>query len=346
MTTIARRVLTIAIAVIGTYSTPSPAQDIVDKPALNVGDLWVFHETGTEAGRPVDRQWRRRIAETLADGMVRVTPKYKGIDVFDASWNPRDPNHPESWAHDFEFPLRVGAEWTFDSPIGASDKEGLFYRLHGHQKVVAFESITVPAGTFDCFRLEGASYLTSATSRSHQTWTNTYMWRMTRWYCPQVKYLAKLRIDYSAAGASIGAVGGTLDSELVRFTPRCETPRPGARAGTRPSPYDGEWGVARSCEAFQERPAFTDDLRADLQGGEIVVEYGTPGRPGYSCVSGRVSANGDLALDGTGIAAAKAVFGREFAAHFDGRFDGDRFVLNGNYGARKCSLVLTRGGAR
>jgi len=346
MPTTAWTFLAITIAAIGGCPRPLPAQNIADKPMLKAGDLWVFHQTGTETGKRVDRQWSLRIAGTLADGMVRVTPKHGGTDVYDGSWNPRHPDHPESWGHDFEFPLRVGAEWTFESPIGAVDASGLFYRQHGHHKVVAFEPITVPAGTFNCFRLEGASYWTSGASRSHQTYTNTEMWRMTRWYCPEVKYLAKLHVEYSAAGAFIGVVGSTLDSELIRFAPRCESPRPGSRAGTRASRFDGEWTAMRSCAAFDESPAYVDHWRADFEGGQITVEFGTRDRPGYACIAGRAAETGELALDGFVIAGARAYRGQEFAVSFEGKLEGEAFVLNGKFGGRKCSLKLTRPGTR
>src|SRR5437867_12318543 len=95
-------------------------QDVADKPDLRLGDEWVFVQTGNEDGKPVDRRWQRRIVELLPDDKVRVTPKYAGIDVFDRSWNYRHPERPTFWPIDFQFPLSVGATWSFASPFGAS----------------------------------------------------------------------------------------------------------------------------------------------------------------------------------------------------------------------------------
>lgn len=346
MQTATWKILAIAMAVIAASARLSFAQNVADKPALNVGDLWVFHQTGTEAGKHVDRQWRRQIAETLADGMVRVTPIYNGVSVYDASWNPRHPETPDFWPADFEFPLRVGAEWSFASPVPSYDTTGRTYYQQGKHKVVAFEPITVPAGTFECFRLEGTSNWTSGVDIAHPNWRYMATWRMTRWYCPAVKYLAKTRIEFSASGIATGVIYSALDSELVRFVPRCETPRPGSRAGLPASRFDGDWTVVRACDAVEELPAFTDRQRAVIEGGQIVVEFGTPGRPGYACVAGRVAESGDLALHGSIISASQAYRGREVAASLEGRRDGDRFLLSGKFGSRKCSLTLTRSGAQ
>ena len=73
---------------------------------------------------------------------------------------------------------------------------------------MAYERVTVTAGTFDCFRLEGES-LYNERAYNEQ-------WYMTRWYCPSIKYVAKLHIvrniwePYSPPSRSV------LDSELVR----------------------------------------------------------------------------------------------------------------------------------
>jgi len=134
-----------------------------------------------------------------------------------------------------------------------------------------------------------------------------------------------------------------LDSELIHFAPVVDVSR-----------YDGEWIVTRACEAFQERPFFTDKKSLTVQGGEFVIVDGTPGQPGYSRISGRASENGTLVLDGTGVSNAAASRGNEYRAYLEGRAviagfalsdAGDEgFALSGKYGARKCTLRIRRAG--
>ena len=190
-----------AVAVL--LSAPCFAEIIADRPGLRPGDQWVFHETGTDAGVSVDRRWSRRVVESLADGMVRVAPPIGDISVFDDSWNPRHPARPEFHPLDFVFPLRVGAEWTFASPPGA-------YYQRGNARVAAYETIKVPAGTFECFRLEGESVFNQGKSYSETR-------RMTRWYCPAVKYMAKLQFELDIWQFYGPGTRKVLASELVDF---------------------------------------------------------------------------------------------------------------------------------
>ena len=121
---------------------------------------------------------------------------------FDLSWNIRPADHPEIGHHNFEFPLKVGAKWKYSSPPG----ERFWYQ--SHHEVVAFETITVPAGTYECFRLEGENRY------DEKYYGET--WYLIRWYCPTINYTAKehLVLDIRRVGPGSRSV---LDSELIRF---------------------------------------------------------------------------------------------------------------------------------
>src|SRR6185369_8426105 len=115
----------------------APGQDVAGKPDLRLGDEWVFEYKGNVSGTPFERTWRRRIVEILPDDKFRVAPKYAGVDVFDRSWNRRHPDTPDFWPIDFQFPLRVGASWSYASPFGASTTRAENFDQRGHYKVVA-----------------------------------------------------------------------------------------------------------------------------------------------------------------------------------------------------------------
>ncbi len=83
--------------------------------------------------------------------------------------------------------------------------------------------------------------------------------------------------------------------------------------------------------------------RLTVKGGEFVVEGGKPGQPGHNLVRGRPSDDGNLVLSGTGINSAQRFRGKPYPVFFEGRFDGDRFVMKGRLGERACTLVLARG---
>jgi hypothetical protein len=151
-------------------------QPAVDNPDLRIGDQWFYHRTGLEAGKATDRRWWRRVVDRLPDGQIRMQRSNGEFDISDSSWNFLNPSHPEFRLRDFQFPLQVGAEWSYSSPMGS------LYQ-HGSWKVVAYETITVPAGVFECFRLKGERV---SSTRSFSDTRN-----LTRWYCPAVRGVAK-----------------------------------------------------------------------------------------------------------------------------------------------------------
>jgi len=110
------------------------------------------------------------------------------------------------------------------------------------------------------------------------------------------------------------------------------------------SNYDGNWTVTRSCDAFEELPSQVNSWPFTASGGEIIVTHGQPGQPGYIIVRGKPGEDGSLVLAGKVISKTERHLGKEVPAYFDGRYDGERFVLKGHIGRRACALVLARAG--
>jgi len=108
------------------------------------------------------------------------------------------------------------------------------------------------------------------------------------------------------------------------------------------SPFDGQWTVTRSCEAFKDRPAFVDRFPATVSNGELHLERRQRGQPGYQDLRGKPAADGSLILTGIFTPGVPKYAGQEAAAYFEGALDGERFILKGKYGKRECSLVITR----
>jgi len=108
------------------------------------------------------------------------------------------------------------------------------------------------------------------------------------------------------------------------------------------SRFDGNWIVTRSCEAFEEFPSQVQSWQFSASGGEMIVNHGQAGQPGYMAVRGKPSGDGSLVLAGKFISGAERFRGKEGPAYFEGRYDGERFVLKGQIGRRACSLILAR----
>ena len=109
-----------------------------------------------------------------------------------------------------------------------------------------------------------------------------------------------------------------------------------------PSLTDSDRGVAlRTCEAFEDLPAFSDAIPVRVLNGAIVVEQGTPGKPGYLLISGRPAPNGHLALSGIIVAAARRIRGEQHRARYEGDYRDGRYELTVPHSAaRRCTITI------
>ena len=108
------------------------------------------------------------------------------------------------------------------------------------------------------------------------------------------------------------------------------------------SRYDGTWMATETCEATRRAPESHIRLPASISEGNVRIRAGRPGENGYFSLDGRIGADGGLALSGVQIP-KRAEFGREERpVHFEGKLEGDRFLLKGEVRRRPCLLELTR----
>jgi hypothetical protein len=178
------------------------AQPAVEKPTYKVGDRWQF--TSTEGDKT--STWSREIVEVRTDGLV-VKFGNGTINAYDDAMNFVDAEGPANSRILGRYPLRVGAEWQYTRKAG--QKGALDER--GSAKVVAYEKATVPAGTYDCYRVETEASITGRLFNEKRTWT--------RWYCPGIRWIAKERMEVQTFNPRGPPTNTTSVSELVKFTP-------------------------------------------------------------------------------------------------------------------------------
>lgn len=180
------------------------AQPIAEKPAIAVGDSWVFSRTSSDGKSGT---WSRTVIEAPSADRLRVRFENDTVADYDAVLNFMPDGNPEYARILVKYPLKVGAEWPmarrFPNPGTAET---------GNAKVVAYESISVPAGTFQCYRVEAEASLVNRNFKENRVWK--------RWYCPDVKWIAREVLE-TMTGGTAGRLGGTISetSELVKFTP-------------------------------------------------------------------------------------------------------------------------------
>lgn len=187
----------------GALLAPAHAQPAAEQPSFSVGDKWVF---GSVADGKTSN-WSREVVEVPTPEQLRVRYGNGTIADYDNAMNFMAEGKPEFTRVLAKYPMKVGTEWPvarkFANPSSAES---------GNAKVVAYEELTVPAGVFQCYRVEAHAVMTNKLYSEQRKWT--------RWYCPDVKWIAKEIVETKTFNPSNPAASGTTlqTSELVKFT--------------------------------------------------------------------------------------------------------------------------------
>ena len=111
--------------------------------------------------------------------------------------------------------------------------------------------------------------------------------------------------------------------------------------------FDGVWNVTVSCPAAGDAAGYTLRFHADVSGGALVGENGTPGLGGYLHIAGRIQPNGNAVLIARGLVGNPRVaignlptltpYNYTAVVHFDGNHGTGRRTT-----ARPCTLDFLR----
>jgi len=186
-------------------------QPVAEQPDWKIGDRWNFQQSIKQPGIGDDKPdtWSRRIVAFLANNKLEVRFGSGRIAQYDGAMNFTfvGDGGAEQIKVLAQYPLKVGAEWTYRTKSGPMQGA-----RNGSAKIVSYESITVPAGTFSCYRIDAVeNYGNKAYSE---------LVRTSRWYCPAVKWIAREREERTITDPGTGGAQTTVSvSELVKFTP-------------------------------------------------------------------------------------------------------------------------------
>lgn len=131
--------------------------------------------------------------------------------------------------------------------------------------------------------------------------------------------------------ASVAAVPPAVSPLVPQANPPVSAPPLGV-SGT---------GTATSvCDAKGELRSTADSIPVRLTNGEIVIERGDPGQPGYVKVSGRPTPDGRLVLSGSFVSLLKRLRGQELPARFEGVYGNGQYLLSGRMGIQTCTVTV------
>ncbi len=170
-----------------------------DIPDVHVGDRWSWqHINGLANERDVTQiedvievsaneiRTRVRVKGKPGNAIATYTREWNPIDVASAQYSPN--------LKDLAFPLEIGKKWdgNADKMLFSNGKHGKFF-LKG--EVVAFEKVTVPAGTFDAYKIN--VIIDASGTDEDANIGNTVE---SYWYAPSVKRYVKLENTFKRDG--------------------------------------------------------------------------------------------------------------------------------------------------
>jgi hypothetical protein len=192
------RLTAVALALFLLSSGYSEAQT-VDPGPIRVGDRWSYDLKDDLTGDLRQAITGVVIEINAKEITTRVT--YRGKDrsqtmVHDLDWGRIDDG---AWRLSpsgigIKKPLQIGKEWRSDAN-GMHLQSGVPFRASGAAKVVAQEPITVPAGTFETFRLEMTVRMINSKDQ-----TKSQTWNFLVWYAPAVNRWAKRKSELRSEG--------------------------------------------------------------------------------------------------------------------------------------------------
>jgi hypothetical protein len=191
-------------------ATTGAMAQTAEAPEWRVGDKWTFHEKSRPPAQESD--WSREVLEVMPDGRLSVAMETGRKLVFDTSGNSQDKRGPEYTWQRFRFPMKVGMKWNHERKIAGETWHG---QEQSSWEVKAYEKITVPAGTFDCFKVSGETFSNWDSATSVAKGYNRSYGTMTYWYCPAIKWAARWE---SSSNAYVSAPMTYSTSELVSFS--------------------------------------------------------------------------------------------------------------------------------
>lgn len=161
----------------------------VERPAIEVGDRWKYETKDTLTNLPTSQT--ERIVTALGNDRIEVTENGSPA-VYTTEWNPLETpeNRFEPASRAYKFPLAVGDKWRHEgkSLNKATGSEG---RSQYDVKVVSQEKITVPAGSFDTYKLVMEGYFTG----HNMGRSISFPFTRTYWYAPSAKASVKIEND-------------------------------------------------------------------------------------------------------------------------------------------------------
>jgi hypothetical protein len=174
----------LAVLMLAVMHAGAVLADKAERPGVKVGDEWRFVVYYTQPSTQPNRTWTITAVtpagiEAMENGApLLMTPELNVLE---------SPQRKESNPRSLSFPLEVGKRWRYDSEWLFKPK-GSQGTISNDVAVVGHERVTVPAGTFDAFKLVSRGSL-GGTSPTGTFYAGDIV--ATYWYAPAARAVVK-----------------------------------------------------------------------------------------------------------------------------------------------------------
>jgi hypothetical protein len=221
---------------------------------VRIGDQWTY-DTKDEITGATTRTFTATITEiTPKEIVTRLT--FRGstgtaLVAFDREWNRTangDFRFKPNDAQGVRFPLAVGKEWRSEF-VNSNVKTGVNMKGSSSSKIVAQETVTTPAGSFETFKVERQLKEFNAADPSRSADAQIVMW-----YAPQINHWVRRTIVTKVDKR----MSSNETDELVAYNRTTREPASATAPTKTPNP-------AAPAETQQ------DERKVALKSGESVV---------------------------------------------------------------------------
>ena len=184
---VAPALLMLASLLAATTGLAHAAGEKVDAPQLRVGDRWKYEQKDRRTG--VKESETTRVVAAISTSLVegaenngtfKMTPELNPIESTTLIMT----GEPKFLA----FPLEVGKKWDFKYNYASKTNESKG-RVRQDVEIVAYEKVTVPAGSFDAFRIESKGFWNNDATRASGRSKSVY------WYAPAARTVVRTEYE-------------------------------------------------------------------------------------------------------------------------------------------------------
>lgn len=209
-----KKLVVILVAFLSTAAAAFGAE----RPDIKVGDTWTYSRTDLWTNVK-DLEWTDRVVEIDEQTIKTVRERVNGssatstynkeLNLLESAESTGAITKYSPYRPRYKFPLEVGKSWdgNYKMSINGGDRQ---FRYQMDVRVLGTETVTVPAGTFETFKIEMKGYYNAVRGTGSWSGSTKYIY----WYSPDVKASVKINYEDTTGVRQYNK----LRYELVRYS--------------------------------------------------------------------------------------------------------------------------------